>query len=119
MSRRRRRTQKPDENLESFAHSAELYAPYVESLERGERNPPMSTIYRLTAALQVPLADLLEVPPRDAQLGQLIYCPGCDLAEGAIVKAYRRDEPCPDCGLPAAIIQQVLAARKQAVGPHE
>lgn len=81
----------------------------------------MWTLYRVPAELKVPLADLLPdaVPPTEVRPGQLIYGPGCDLAERSILKTYERDQPCPSCGLPAGMIQQVLAARRRAVGPYE
>lgn len=126
MTRRRRtRRQQPatpdaDEDLRDFAHRAQLHTTYLASLERGERNPPVWMLYRIAAVAQVPIADLIpEGPPGGARPGRLIFCPGCDLAETSVLKAYERDEPCPSCGLPTATIQEVLAARRRAVGPYE
>lgn len=118
--RQRPATSAADEDLRDFAHRAQLHATYLASLERGERNPPIWTMYRIAAAAQMPIADLIpDGPPGGARPGQLIFCPGCDLADISILKAYERDEPCPSCGLPTPIIQEVLAARRRAVGPYE
>lgn len=105
--------------MQDFADRAQLYWHYAASLERAERNPPLETFYRVASALDVSVADLLPPAPNAARWGRLIYCPGCDLSESTIRRAYQHDQPCPECGLPAALIQQVLAARRRTVGPYE
>ncbi len=44
---------------EDLAHHAGLDFSYVNQLENGKRNPSLSTIYKIAAALGVPLKDLL------------------------------------------------------------
>lgn len=119
--RRRRRSQDElDESLRQVAKDARLYAKYAAAMERGERNSPLETLYRVAAALNCPVADLLPPTSPPATWDRVIYCPGCDLAdETTIVRAYERHQPCPNCGLAAYTIDDVLAARRRAVGPYE
>lgn len=40
-------------------------------------------------------------------------CPGCDSHTSAIGIAFREDEPCPYCGLPASAAAQIDDARER------
>jgi len=44
---------------EAFADYADIHRTYMGGIERGERNPTLTTIYRLAAALNVPPNKLL------------------------------------------------------------
>ena len=43
---------------EALAHEADLDRTYVSGIERGERNPSLENILKLTDALEVPLSHL-------------------------------------------------------------
>jgi transcriptional regulator with XRE-family HTH domain len=49
---------------EDLAAAADLDRAYVGSLERGERNPSLTTLCRVAKALRVTLASLVEGLPR-------------------------------------------------------
>ena len=53
-----------DVSQEELAHRAGVHYTYLGGIERGERNPSLVNIGRLSAALKVPLADLFSVFPR-------------------------------------------------------
>ena len=53
-----------DVSQEELAHRAGVHYTYLGGIERGERNPSLINIGRLSAALQTPLADLFSVFPR-------------------------------------------------------
>jgi len=44
---------------EALAEKASIHRTYVGGIERGERNPTLTTIYRLASVLNVDAADLL------------------------------------------------------------
>jgi transcriptional regulator with XRE-family HTH domain len=44
---------------EQLAHRAELHRTYIGSLERGERNPTVTTLLKLADALACPPSELL------------------------------------------------------------
>lgn len=44
---------------ESFAAHAELHRTYLGGLERGERNPTLTVLVRISHALRVPLSKLV------------------------------------------------------------
>jgi XRE family transcriptional regulator, fatty acid utilization regulator len=48
---------------EDLARAAQLHPTEVSRLERAERDPRLSTLVRLAAALQVPLGELLDPAP--------------------------------------------------------
>jgi transcriptional regulator with XRE-family HTH domain len=48
---------------EDLARAAKLHPTEVSRLERAERDPRLSTLVRLAAALQVPLGELLDPAP--------------------------------------------------------
>lgn len=41
-------------------------------------------------------------------------CPSCHSSTSANREAFGRGEPCPNCGLPAAVAEQVFAVRESA-----
>jgi len=43
-------------------------------------------------------------------------CPACDAHTSAIEQAFRNDEPCPYCGLPAEAATAIDRARRANVG---
>jgi transcriptional regulator with XRE-family HTH domain len=43
---------------ESLAHAADLDRTYVSGIERGERNPSLTNLFRLCDALNVKLSEL-------------------------------------------------------------
>ncbi|MEW8049686.1 MAG: helix-turn-helix transcriptional regulator [Candidatus Thiodiazotropha endolucinida] len=45
---------------ESFADHANIHRTYMGGIERGERNPTLTTIYRLAEALEVDPSELLK-----------------------------------------------------------
>jgi transcriptional regulator with XRE-family HTH domain len=51
---------------EEFASQAKLHRTYVGGIERGERNPTLSTITRLARALGVPAWKLLRSMGRES-----------------------------------------------------
>lgn len=106
-------------SLELIAQHGELHVEYLTSLEQGERNSPLSMLYRLAESVQTPLTQLLPEGEVSLGPGRLVYCPGRDSAAESFIRAYQRRQPCPDCGLPASTIDEVLAARRHAVSPYE
>lgn len=46
---------------DEFASIAELHRTYVGGIERGERNPTLTSIYRIAKALKVAPAELLKL----------------------------------------------------------
>ena len=50
--------------IEQVAEAAGVHANYVGSVERGERNVSLFNIWRIAAALGVPLAELMQGLPR-------------------------------------------------------
>lgn len=40
-------------------------------------------------------------------------CPGCDAHLSSIYQAFERGEPCPNCGLPFDVAEQVVAVRNR------
>lgn len=45
---------------EAFAEEAGLHRTYISDIERGARNPTITVVDKLAAALRVPLGDLLD-----------------------------------------------------------
>jgi len=45
---------------ESFAEAADVHRTYIGGIERGERNPTLTTIYRIAEALNVRPSQLLK-----------------------------------------------------------
>jgi transcriptional regulator with XRE-family HTH domain len=45
---------------ESFADAASVHRTYIGGIERGERNPTLTTIYRIAKALNVAPSQLLK-----------------------------------------------------------
>jgi len=50
----------PGISQETLADRANIHRTYIGGIERGERNPTLTMIYRLAEALQVPPHCLLE-----------------------------------------------------------
>lgn len=48
---------------EGLANKAKIHRTYIGGIERGERNPTLTMIYRLADALEIPPSQLLEEPP--------------------------------------------------------
>jgi transcriptional regulator with XRE-family HTH domain len=48
---------------EELAHKAAIHVTYLSGLERGHRNPTLSVVARLAAALDMTPSDLLETVP--------------------------------------------------------
>jgi len=44
---------------EDFAFKIGIHRTYIGGIERGERNPTLTTIFRIAKALEVPASDLL------------------------------------------------------------
>lgn len=49
---------------EELARRAGIHRTYIGGIERGERNPTLTMIYRLANALDVLPSQLLEAPPK-------------------------------------------------------
>lgn len=51
-----------DQNIsqEDLASKADLHRTYLGGVERGERNPTLTMICKIAAALEVPASDLLK-----------------------------------------------------------
>jgi transcriptional regulator with XRE-family HTH domain len=47
-------------NQEEFAFSAEMSAAYLSELERGEKCPTIDTVYKISSALHITIAELLD-----------------------------------------------------------
>jgi transcriptional regulator with XRE-family HTH domain len=45
---------------ESFAEAAEVHRTYIGGIERGERNPTLTMIYRIAVALKLSPSELLK-----------------------------------------------------------
>lgn len=56
----RRLRQQKGWSQEQFAFHAEIHRTYVSDLERGARNPTISVVEKLAAALDVKLGNLLD-----------------------------------------------------------
>lgn len=48
---------------EGLANKAKIHRTYIGGIERGERNPTLTMIYRLARALEISPSQLLEEPP--------------------------------------------------------
>lgn len=49
-------------NQDEFAHLAKLHRSHIGLLENGQRDPQLTTLYRLAAALGITPAQLLDIP---------------------------------------------------------
>ena len=59
LGRRIRRLRKRlDLSQEKLAEKAVIHRTYMGKIERGESNPPIHTVSKITKALKVPLSDL-------------------------------------------------------------
>lgn len=77
----------------ALAERADISVSYLSLLERGRRDPPLSTIQRLAAALVMPVEILLFLGSEDGELGQL----NRELAgQLAITALELLNEPLPD-----------------------
>jgi len=47
---------------ETLAQHCELYPPYIGELERGEKNPTLLTLEKLTRGLNISLTELVAIP---------------------------------------------------------
>jgi len=47
-------------NQEEFAFSADMSAAYLSELERGEKCPTIDTVYKISRALHITIAELLD-----------------------------------------------------------
>ncbi|WP_053217232.1 helix-turn-helix domain-containing protein [Virgibacillus senegalensis] len=59
---------------EELAHLAELHPTYIGQLERGEKNPTIHTIHKITMALEVPISQLFHLAEavNDEQINTLL-----------------------------------------------
>lgn len=48
---------------EGLSDKAKIHRTYIGGIERGERNPTLTMIYRLARALEISPSQLLEEPP--------------------------------------------------------
>ncbi len=88
----RRRRNAARLTLEELAERCELTANYVGSIERGERDPSLSTVMALAAGLKVPAAELIgglkELGPAGLEAGRLLESSPPDVQE-AILRLLR------------------------------
>jgi transcriptional regulator with XRE-family HTH domain len=56
----RRLRQQKGWSQEHFAHEADVHRTYISDLERGARNPTITVVQKLAAALGVKLGELLD-----------------------------------------------------------
>lgn len=63
--------QQKDLSIPALASKAELSPSYISLLERNERDPPFSTLQRISNALEVPLSVLVFVGTDPSELGPL------------------------------------------------
>ena len=59
-----------DETQEAVAHRAGIHVTYLSGIERGVRNPSLTSICALAWGLGVPVSELFEFDPRVAEQGQ-------------------------------------------------
>ncbi|WP_353175617.1 helix-turn-helix domain-containing protein [Delftia acidovorans] len=77
----------------ALAERADISVSYLSLLERGRRDPPLSTIKRIAAALVMPVEILFFLGAEDGELGQL----NRDLAgQLAITALELLNEPLPE-----------------------
>lgn len=77
----------------ALAMRAGISVSYLSLLERGRRDPPLSTLQRIAAALVMPVEILFFLGAEDGELGQL----NRDLAgQLAITALELLNEPLPD-----------------------
>jgi len=57
-------------NLHQLARLTGISAPALSLIETGKRDPRLTTLSRIAAALRLPLAKLLENPPGEASIMQ-------------------------------------------------
>ncbi|WP_343740740.1 helix-turn-helix transcriptional regulator [Delftia tsuruhatensis] len=77
----------------ALAERADISVSYLSLLERGRRDPPLSTIKRIAAALVMPVEILFFLGAEDRELGQL----NRDLAgQLAITALELLNEPLPE-----------------------
>jgi transcriptional regulator with XRE-family HTH domain len=64
----RRRRQAQGMTLEALAEASGITPNYIGAIEKGQRDPGLSTVMRIAHGLRVPLAELLGLPalPPDA-----------------------------------------------------
>ena len=51
---------------EALAFEANMHTSYLGCIERGEKCPTVDTLFKISAALGVPLKDLIDVSPKTA-----------------------------------------------------
>jgi transcriptional regulator with XRE-family HTH domain len=73
---------------EQLAYTAGLSPAVVAQYERGKRHPRLGTLYRLAAALDVPLSQLADEPGRTPTLAQ--FPPG-EIRDIALALLYAAD----------------------------
>jgi len=56
---------------EQLGFEAELRRTYISSLELGEKQPSLSTIYRLANALEIPMSKLLKLVEKEIDTTKL------------------------------------------------
>lgn len=56
-----------DETQEEVAHRAGIHVTYLSGIERGVRNPSLTSICALAWGLGVPVSELFEFDPRAAE----------------------------------------------------
>lgn len=84
----RRRRKAAGLTLEQLAERAELSANYVGSIEKGDRDPSLSTVLALAKGLKVPAAELLgglqELGPAGLEAGRLLEASPPDVQEAVL-----------------------------------
>ena len=84
----RRRRRAAHLTLEQLAERASLCANYIGSIEKGDRDPSLSTVLALAQALKVPAGELVgglpELGPGGLEAGRLFDAAGPDAQEAIL-----------------------------------
>lgn len=89
---------------EDMASRCGLHWTYIGGLERGERNPTLTTLHRVAGGLSVPIGDLINTP-------SFKKAPTTDDAkEGKLLRLLRRKDP-QSVDLAAGLVREVLRWR--------
>jgi len=84
----RRRRKAAGMTLEQLAEASELSDNYVRSIEKGDRDPSLTTITKLAKGLKIPAAELLgglqELGPAGLEAGRLLESSPPDVQEAVL-----------------------------------
>lgn len=89
---------------EEMANRCGLHWTYIGGLERGERNPTLTTLHRVAGGLGVPIGDLINTPSFKKAP------PTEDTKEGKLLRLLRRKDP-QSVDLAAGLVREVLRWR--------